>query len=598
MSAGKGLRNMDKEMAHCGVSTTGIIPQSTATGLREKKSSDSAIQKILSIMDDYLHERDWKVKENSNMGYSLQGLNNHIISAASKEYWLNKVYDKEIAAAHQRGEINIHDLGLLSTYCCGWDLYDLLCQGFRGVVGKTESGPPRHFRVALGQIVNFLYTLQGEAAGAQAFSNFDTLLAPFIRYDNLSYAEVKQAMQEFIFLMNIPTRVGFQAPFTNVTMDLKVPSVYKDNPVIIGGKPQKETYKEFQKEMDWFNSAFCEVMIDGDFSGKVFTWPIPTYNITKDFDWDNANLKSLWHMTAKYGIPYFSNFINSDLNPEDARSMCCRLRLDNRELRKRGGGLFGSNPMTGSIGVVTLNLPRAAYMAQGNKERFFANINRLLEISCRSLIIKREAIEYFTEKGLYPYTKHYLKKVKEARGSYWANHFNTIGILGMHEAGLNLIQEPIHSPAGKKLAVETLTFIREKILEYQHDGSMYNLEATPGEGTTYRFARLDKKEFPFAHFKGKRVPYYTNSTHLPVDHTPDIFDALMHQDDLQTLYTGGTVLHGFIGERIDDPELAKKMVKKIAENFRLPYFTLTPTFSVCPEHGYMAGEHHTCPVKC
>jgi ribonucleoside-triphosphate reductase len=395
--------------------------------------------------------------------------------------------------------------------------------------------------------------------------------------------------------MNMPTRVGFQTPFTNISLDLTPSPLFSKMPVTIGNKPRTETYGEFQFEMDMFNRAFCEVMLEGDRKGSVFTFPIPTYSITKDFNWDNPNLDTLWEMTAKFGIPYFSNFVNSDLNPEDARSMCCRLRLDNRELRKRGGGLFGANPLTGSLGVVTLNLPRAAYTAHGNKEAFFAEIERLLLIARESLRIKREVIETLTDKGLYPYSKYYLRKIYQARKSYWANHFNTVGVLGMHEAGLNLIGKPIQSDEGRDLAIETMLLIRERLAQFQDDGNMYNLEATPGEGTTCRFAKCDKKEFSDAYFSGTETPYYTNSTNLPVDYTHDLFDALQHQDTLQTLYTGGTVFHGFLGERIDDPQLAKQLVKKVIHQFKLPYFSLTPTFSICPEHGYIKGEHYTCP---
>ena len=563
----------------------------------ELRSTKDLFEKALGLIDNYIGESDWKVKENSNMGYSLQGLNNYISSHITSTYWLNKIYSQRVKDAHESGEIHLHDLGLLSVYCCGWDLMDLLEQGLCGVQGKVESGPPKHLRSALGQIVNFFYTLQGEAAGAQAFANFDTLLAPFIRYDNLSYKEVKQALQEFVFNINIPTRVGFQTPFTNITMDLQ-PSVTLANlPIVIGGKPQKETYGEFQYEMNLINRAFCEVMMEGDAKGRIFTFPIPTYNITKDFNWDNEDLLPLWNMTSKYGVPYFSNFINSDMSPDDARSMCCRLRLDNRELRKRGGGLFASNPMTGSIGVVTLNLPRLAYESKGDMDKFFAKCNQLVEIARESLLTKRKILERFTDDGLYPYSKHYLSKIKKSRGTYWSNHFNTIGVIGMNEACLNMLNEDITSVKGKDFAVKTLIFIREKLVKYQEDdNTLYNLEATPGEGTSYRFAKLDKKQYPDIITSGTRYPYYTNSTHLPVNYTADIFDALEHQDSLQTLYTGGTVLHGFLGEKIDDPEICKKMVKKIAENFHLPYFTLTPTFSVCPVHGYIKGEHHQCPV--
>lgn len=549
----------------------------------------------IALVDRYVGRLDWRVKENSNMNYALQGLNTHITSHVIEHYWLTTLYPHEISEAHRKGELHLHDLSCLGSYCCGWDLFDLLQEGFGGVHSKTECAAPKHFSTALGQLVNFLYTMQGESAGAQAVSNVDTLLAPYIRYDNLSYKEVKQQLQEFIFNMNMPTRVGFQTPFTNISLDLTPSPLFAKMPVVIGNKPRKETYGEFQFEMDMFNRAFCEVMLEGDRKGSVFTFPIPTYSITKDFNWDNPNLDTLWEMTAKFGIPYFSNFVNSDLNPEDARSMCCRLRLDNRELRKRGGGLFGANPLTGSLGVVTINLPRAAYTANKSKEAFFAEIERLLLIARESLRIKRDVIETFTEKGLYPYSKYYLRKIYQARKSYWANHFNTIGVLGMHEACLNLLSKPIQSDEGRDLAIETMLLIRERLAQFQEDGNMYNLEATPGEGTTCRFAKCDKKEFANAHFSGDETPYYTNSTNLPVDYTHDLFDALQHQDTLQTLYTGGTVFHGFLGERIDDPQLAKQLVKKVIHQFKLPYFSLTPTFSICPEHGYIKGEHYTCP---
>ncbi|MBT4551373.1 ribonucleoside triphosphate reductase [bacterium] len=561
------------------------------------RNTQDVLENALELVDNYIGEMDWKVKENSNMGYSLQGLNNYISANVSSYYWLNKIYDTQVQEAHESGSLHIHDLGLLSVYCCGWDLMDLLTQGLGGVSGKVESGPPKHLRSALGQIINFFYTLQGEAAGAQAFSNFDTLLAPFIKYDGLTYEEVKQAMQEFVFNINIPTRVGFQTPFTNITMDLQAPKMFENTPVMVGGVPQKETYGEFQTEMNMLNRAFCEVMIQGDFKGRIFTFPIPTYNITKDFDWNNKELDPLWKMTAKYGVPYFSNFVNSDMDPEDARSMCCRLRLDNRELRKRGGGLFASNPMTGSIGVVTINLPRLAYEAKGNKEAYFKRLDYLLTVAKSSLEIKRKVLERFTDSGLYPYAKHYLEEIKERFGTYWANHFNTIGILGMNEAALNMYKVDIVSEKGKDFAVETLTFIRNKLAVFQEEsGMLYNLEATPGEGTTYRFARVDKAKYPDIITAGGKEPYYTNSSHLPVDFTNDIFEALQHQDKLQTLYTGGTVLHGFLGEKIEDINICKKLVKKITDNFHLPYFTLSPTFSICPDHGYIKGEHHTCPV--
>ncbi len=539
----------------------------------------------LNLVDAYLKQLDWKVNENSNMSYSIQGLNNYIASEISKQYWLNRIYPENIKNAHINGDIHIHDLNIISVYCVGWDLKDLLSEGFTGVKGKVESAPAKHFRTALGQIVNFMYTMQGEAAGAQAFSNFDTLLAPFIRYDNLDYKQVKQAIQEFVFNMNVPTRVGFQTPFTNITMDLNVPSYYAEQPVIIGGELQEATYKEFQKEMDMLNKAFFEVMMDGDNSGRVFTFPIPTYNITKDFDWDNENIKGLWEMAAKYGIPYFSNFINSDMSPEDARSMCCRLRIDNRELEYRGGGLFGSNPLTGSIGVVTINLPKIAEVSK-TKVEFLERLAQKMELAKDSLEIKRKLLENLTDKELYPYTKFYLRDIKARFGVYWKNHFSTIGLIGMNEACLNLFGENIGSLQGKQFAIEVMDYMRAKIVKIQKEiGNNYNLEATPGEGTSYRLAKLDKDKYP----------YYTNSTQLPVNYTDDIFEVLDHQDDLQTKYTGGTVVHIYAGERIQSIETMKNLVKKICNNYHLPYFTFSPTFSTCPNHGYVAGEHFTCP---
>ena len=555
----------------------------------------------IDLIDGYIRQLDWKVYENSNMAYSLQGLHNYISSETSKVYWLNKIYTPEIRKAHVDADIHIHDLGILSVYCVGWDLLDLLTTGFRGVFGKVQSNPPKHFRTALGQVVNFFYTLQGEAAGAQAFSNFDTLLSPFIRSDNLTYTQVKQSMQEFIFNINVPTRVGFQTPFTNVTMDLQAPEHFADMPVIIGGKPQKETYKEFQKEMDMFNQAFFEVMTEGDGVGRVFTFPIPTYNITKTFNWDNPNLKGLWEMTAKFGIPYFSNFVNSDMKPEDARSMCCRLRLDNRTLQKRGGGLFGANPMTGSIGVVTINMPRLGYTSK-TKEIFFENLTKVMDTSKKSLEVKRKFLEEVSNQNLYPYTKFYLRKMKERFGRHWDNHFSTIGILGMNEACMNLLHKPISSPEGQAFAEQVLDFMRDRITQYQEEtGNLFNLEATPGEGTTYRFALADRKKHPDiivanqAECEQGAQPFYTNSSHLPVNFTSDLFEALDLQDSLQTRYTGGTVVHNFLGERLQDPETAKKLVRRICENYHLPYFTLTPTFSICGSHGYIAGEHAACP---
>jgi ribonucleoside-triphosphate reductase len=465
----------------------------------------------------------------------------------------------------------------------------------------VESKPARHLRSALGQVVNFFYTLQGETAGAQAFSNFDTYLAPFIRRDGLSYPEVKQALQEFVFNVNVPTRVGFQTPFTNVTLDLTPPPTLRETPVIVGGEPQGSTYGEFQEEMNLFNRAFAEVMQAGDARGRVFTFPIPTYNLTRDFAWDDPTLQPVWEMTARYGIPYFSNFINSDMNPEDARSMCCRLRLDNRELRRRGGGLFGANPLTGSIGVVTINLPRLGYLARTSQD-FFARLAELADLAKESLEIKRKLLERLTEEGLFPYARHYLAGIKARFGQYWKNHFSTIGLIGMNEACLNLLGRDIASPEGRQLALNTLDRMRERLMDYQNEtNNIYNLEATPAEGATHRLARKDKERYPDlvaaneAAFRQGAAPFYTNSTQLPVNYTHDLFEALDLQDELQSRYTGGTVLHVFLGEHLPDGESAKRLVRKIAEKYRLPYFTLTPTFSVCPGHGYLAGEHESCP---
>ncbi len=558
------------------------------------------------LMDEYLKQTDWRVKENSNMGFSLQGLNNHLASTISSNYWLNKVYTKNIRDAHKGGDIHIHDLQLLAAYCAGWDLKDLLLQGFKGVTGKVEAGPPKHLRTALGQMINFFYTLQGEVAGAEAFANVDTYLAPFVRHDNLSYEEVKQCLQEFLFNVNVPTRVGFQTPFTNITMDLVPAGILADEHVIIGGKPQKEKYKEFQDEMDMINMAFAELMMQGDAAGRIFTFPIPTYNITKDFDWDSPVAEKVFEMTAKYGIPYFSNFINSDMSPDDARSMCCRLRLDNRELRKRGGGLFGANPLTGSIGVVTINLPRIGYLSK-TKEEFFNRLTSLMQTARESLETKRNVLEDLTDGGLYPYARHYLSDVKERFDGYWNNHFSTIGIVGMNEAMLNFapVRDSIASAEGKKFATEVLDYMREKMMDYQNETNhLYNLEATPGEGTTRRLSNIDKEKYPDiivaneeAVKAGKAAPYYTNSSQLPVNYTNDIFEALDLQDDIQTRYTGGTVLHGFIGEAMPSAESVKKLVHAIAHKYHLPYFTITPTFSICPKHGYLVGEHPFCP-KC
>lgn len=598
-----------------GVEEIQDIVEDTLIGSKFKKTAKAYIiyrdqhQKIrditsgahIDLVDQYLGKLDWKVKENSNMGYSLQGLNNYISAEVSKTYWLDKIYTPQQGAAHKSGDLHIHDLNLLSVYCVGWDLMDLLRQGFTGVQGKVASKPAKHFRSALGQVVNFFYTLQGEAAGAQAFSNFDTLLAPFIRADGLSYDEVKQALQEFVFNVNVPTRVGFQTPFTNITLDLECPKHMAGNPVIIGGEIQETNYGDYQSEMNTFNKALLEVMSEGDASGRVFTFPIPTYNITPDFNWDNPIIENLWEASAKYGIPYFSNFVNSDMDPEDARSMCCRLRIDNRQLEYRGGGLFGSNPMTGSVGVVTINLPRLA-LKSTNETEFREGLARLMDLARDSLETKRKVLEKLTEANLYPYTKFYLRDIKKRFNEYWKNHFSTIGLIGMNEAALNLLGVDIGSDEGRAFAERTLDFMRDRLVDYQKDtGNNYNLEATPAEGTTYRLAQIDRKDFGArAHFANGTgaddiEPFYTNSTHLPVNYTDDLFELLDLQDNLQTKYTGGTVIHFFLGERMSDPQVLKQLVKTICNNYHLPYFTFSPSFSVCVNHGYLPGEHQTCP---
>ena len=555
------------------------------------------------LVDQYLEIEDWRVKENSNMSYSLQGLNNYLSSTVIAKYWITRIYPKDIADAHFSGDIHVHDLGVLGPYCVGWDLSELLLAGFGGVAGKIESKPAKHFRTALGQIVNFFYTLQGEAAGAQAFSNFDTYLAPFIRYDHLSQREVTQALQEFFFNMNVPTRVGFQTPFTNLTLDLTVPDFMKDEGVLFNGKIIPDTYGDMAAEMEMFNLAYAEVMQQGDARGRVFTFPIPTYNITKDFRWDSLVSKAIFEVTAKYGVPYFSNFVNSDMKPEDVRSMCCRLRIDNRELRKRGGGFFGANPLTGSIGVVTLNMPRIGYLSK-DEDEFFERLDKVMQTAKTSLEIKRKVLESFTDSGLYPYSRRYLRNIKDGYGKFWKNHFSTIGLVGINEAVVNLLGVNIASPDGKDFAIKALSFMRETLTDFQAEtGNIYNLEATPAEGTSYRLARIDKRRYPEIVMANQRQvverhaePFYTNSSQLPVDYEGDLFDALEHQESLQTLYTGGTVFHIFLGERLHSWQSAAELIKKVSANSRLPYFTLTPTFSVCPSHGYTSGEHHKCPV--
>lgn len=555
----------------------------------------------IEMVDSYLDRMDWKVKENSNMSYSLQGLNVYTTETVVSNYWLSKIYPVEISKAHKEGDFHIHDLGTLGPYCVGWDLKEILTKGFKGARGKIESSPPRHFGVALMQIVNFLYTLQGEAAGAQAISNFDTLLSPFIREDELNYKGIKQEIQMFLFNMNVPTRVGFQTPFTNITMDLKPPRYMDNEGVIIGGEIKNKTYSDHEEEMVLINRAFSEVMLEGDASGRPFTFPIPTYNITDEFAWDDDELDPLWEMTAKYGIPYFSNFVNSDMKPEDARSMCCRLRLDKRELKKRGGGLFGANPKTGSIGVVTINLPRLAYKAK-DEDVFYEELDKLMYKAKDCLEIKREVVEELTHGGLHPYSRFYLSDVKERFGEYWKNHFSTIGVVGVNEALLNLFGTDITSEDGVEFAEKVLDRMRKRLLTFQEEtGNLFNLEATPAESTSYRLARIDKERYPNLKLNKHReskmsTPYYTNSSQLPVGYTDDLFDALDLQEPLQTKYTGGTVFHAFLGERISSIKATKKLVRKISENYSIPYFTLTPTFSICNNHGYISGEHLHCPV--
>ena len=566
---------------------------------REKRSGarnmNALIGATIEMFSDYLGDKDWRVKENANTQKSVNGLNNYVREFFTKSYWLHDIYPADIREAHENGEIHIHDLGFLGPYCAGWDLRQLLMQGFGGVPGKVESSPARHLRSFLGQIVNSTFTTQGEAAGAQAWSSFDTYCAPFVRYDNLTLAEVKQSLQEFIFNINVPTRVGFQCPFSNLTFDLTVPSTLRDQAVIRGGEVMDDKYGDFQVEMDLFNEAFCQVMMQGDAKGRVFTFPIPTINITPDFDWGSPSVNSFMKITSKYGIPYFANYVNSDLSPEDAVSMCCRLRLDTKELRKRGGGLFGSNPLTGSVGVVTINLPRIGYQSRDVKE-FKARLWRLVQLARTSLELKRKVIEVQSEKGLYPYSTNYLRNVKERTGEFWHNHFSTIGIVGMNEALRNFMDRDLTTPEGQAFAIEIMDYLRGLLVSIQDEtGHVYNLEATPAEGTAYRLARIDKARYADIIAAGNGTPYYTNSTQLPVGFSHDIFEVLKLQDELQCMYTGGTVLHAYLGESIEDIEACKQFIQKVFSQFKLPYLSITPTFSVCDSHGYISGEHFKCP---
>ncbi|MGC9100495.1 MAG: ribonucleoside triphosphate reductase [Caldisericum sp.] len=571
---------------------------------REKRRELRELRKHLNIpelFDQYIGEETWEVHENANIDYSIQGLKAYITGKAEEIYWLEKVYPKKIADYHRDGFVHIHNLSSLTAYCVGWDLEDLIKRGFGGVPGKPYSTPAKHFSSILGQMMNFLFTLQNEAAGAVAFSSFDTLLAPFVYFDNLSYKEVKQQIQEFVYNMNQTMRTGGQSPFSNITVDLTPHPLLKDKPVVIGGRSIKEyTYGMFQKEMDIINKALFEVFIEGDGHGRPFTFPIPTINISKDFDWNNPVLEPVWAATAKYGTPYFANYIRSDLRPEDARSMCCRLRLETRELKNKGGGLFGANPLTGSVGVITINLPRIAYLSNHNINEFYAMLDEILEASKEGLEKKRNAVEKFTEMGLYPYSRIYLEPIKESTGHYWDNHFSTIGIIGMNEALQMLFDRSVHmgTQKGIQFAVDVMLHIREKLKQFQEDtGHLFNLEATPSESTSYSLAVKDKKIYPDIVTAGtEENPYYTNSTQLPVDYTDDPFELAELQEPVQRLYTGGTVVHFFLGERLYNPNSAKIFVKKILENFEIPYITITPSFSICPKHGYIAGEHEFCPL--
>lgn len=548
---------------------------------------------VASSVDEYVDRADWRVKANANQGYSLGGLILNVSGKVTANYWLSHIYSPEIGQAHRDADYHIHDLDMLSGYCAGWSLRQLLYEGFNGVAGKPEANPPKHFSTALGQMVNFLGTLQNEWAGAQAFSSFDTYLAPFIKKDNLPYEVVHQHMQEFIYNLNVPSRWGTQTPFTNLTFDWVCPEDLREQVPVIGGEEMPFTYGQLQKEMDMINQAYIEVMTSGDRRGRVFTFPIPTYNITTDFPWESPNALRLFEMTAKYGLPYFQNFLNSDLAPNMVRSMCCRLQLDLRELLKRGNGLFGSAEQTGSIGVVTINCARLGYLFKGNEAALFSRLDYLTDMAKESLEIKRKVVQRLMDNGLFPYTKRYLGKLR--------NHFSTIGVNGINEMIRNFTddKEDITTEFGHQFAVRFLDHLRERMKGYQEEtGSLYNLEATPAEGTTYRFAREDKKRYPDIIQAGtKDRPYYTNSSQLPVGFTADPFEALTRQDDLQTKYTGGTVLHLYMEEQVSSPEVCRNLVRTALTNFRLPYITITPTFSICPKHGYLAGEHEYCP-KC
>lgn len=559
---------------------------------RQNRETKKALIDVEKSMNEYLRQDDWRVKANANQGYSLGGMILNISGKITANYWLNNVYPEEVGVAHRNGDYHIHDLDMLSGYCAGWSLRSLLNEGFNGVANKVESNPPKHVSSALLQMVNFLGSLQNEWAGAQAFSSFDTYLAPFVRVDKLSYEELKQRIQEFIYNLNVPSRWGTQTPFTNLTFDIHCPEDIRDDIPLIGGKEVDFKYGDLQKEMDMINKAYMEVMIAGDAHGRIFTFPIPTYNISKDFDWDSANSELLFEMTAKYGLPYFQNFINSELKPNQIRSMCCRLQLDLRELLKRGNGLFGSAEQTGSVGVVTINCARLGYVFKGDKEGLYKRLDYLMGLAKTSLEIKRKEVQKHMNQGLFPFTKRYLGTLR--------NHFSTIGVNGINEMIRNFTNDKfdITSEEGHAFAIEFLDHVRAKMVEYQEEtGNLYNLEATPAEGTTYRFAKEDKKRWPDIIQAGTtKNNYYTNSSQLPVGFTDDPFEALEMQDDLQRKYTGGTVLHLYMGERISTSHACKELVKRALTHFKLPYITITPTFSICPKHGYIAGEHKFCPL--
>ena len=581
------------EAGHAKTAKAYILYREKRRGTRE---INALIGATIDMFGDYLNDRDWGVKENANMQRSVNGLNNYVREAFTKKYWLYEIYPIDVCKVHESGDAHIHDLGFFGPYCAGWDLRQLLSDGFGGVDGKVESKPAKHLRSFLGQIVNSTFTTQGETAGAQAWSSFDTYCAPFVYYDKMTFEQVCQCLQEFVFNINVPTRVGFQCPFSNLTFDIRVPSMLKDEPALVGGQMMDKTYGDFQEQMDLFNRAFCKVMLDGDAKGRVFTFPIPTINITKDFNWSSPVVDDFMRITCKYGIPYFANYVNSDLSPEDAVSMCCRLRIDKRELRKRGGGLFGSNPMTGSIGVYSINLPRIGYLAK-SKEDFFERLEKITTLGKVSLEIKRKIIEKQSEQGLYPYSTHYLRNVKERTGEFWTNHFNTIGLVGMNECCLNFIGKDVGSPEGLAFSLEIMHYLRKLMVEFQEEtGHSYNLEATPAEGTSYRLAKIDHEKFPGILQSGVDEPMYSNSSQLPVGYTDDVFECCDLQDELQSLYTGGTVQHLYIGERIEDIETAKALIQRVFAKYKMPYISITPTFSICKDHGYVAGEHFTCPT--